>query len=53
MSELNISMFLAGDNNKGEYISIKKVDRDEVESCINDNSLSDLKNMVGTAHVCN
>ena len=44
MSELNISLIIAGDNNKGEYISSEQVVKYEGEACINDQAVHDQKN---------
>ena len=35
MSELNISLLLAGDKKKGEYTSSEQVGKYKVEACIN------------------
>ena len=44
VSELNMSQILALDNNKVEYISSDQVEKDEGESCINDQSVPDKTN---------
>ena len=41
MYEINIFLLLVGYNNKGEYISIDQVIKDEVEVCINDQAVPD------------
>ena len=46
MSEINISLLFAGDNNKGEYISSEQVVKYEGEACINDQSVHDKTNQV-------
>ena len=43
MSELNISLILAGYKNKGEYISSKQVVKYEGEACINDQAVYEKK----------
>ena len=46
MSELKISPLLVGDNNKGEYISSEKLEKDEGEACINEQSVPDKTNHI-------
>ena len=47
MYELNISLLIVGDNNKGEYIYSEQVVKYEGEACINDQDVHDkTKNVV-------
>ena len=46
MSELKILPLLVGDNNKGEYISSEKLEKDEGEACINEQSVPDKTNHI-------
>ena len=52
MSEINTLLILSWDKNKGEYISSDKVEKYEVEVCINNQSFPDKKTrLLGTAQV--
>ena len=46
MSELNISLILVGDKNKGEYISSEQVGKYQGEACINDQAVPYKTNQV-------
>ena len=52
MSELNISLIIEGDRNKGEYISSDQVVKYEGEACINDQEVHEKKTRwLGTAQL--
>ena len=46
MYELNISLLITGDRNKGEYIYSDKVVKYKGEACINDQAVHDKTNQV-------